>query len=119
MIIYKSLLKYGYYSFRLEILEYCLKENVRNREQYYLDLMKSEYNVLVKAGSSLAFIHLEESLLKLRTHLKELNNKKGNIVVVIDTYTNLSLTYDSLRKAALALNANLKSLIYSNKVKTL
>jgi hypothetical protein len=45
MIIYKSLLKYSYSKFKLEILEFFEKENVINKEQYYIDLFKPEYSV--------------------------------------------------------------------------
>jgi hypothetical protein len=43
-IISHSLLKYGYASFSVEILEYCDRSEVLSREQYYLDLLKPEYN---------------------------------------------------------------------------
>lgn len=51
--IHKALLKYGYAGFRLEILEYCYIEDLIEREQYYIDLLKPEYNMLKIAGSSL------------------------------------------------------------------
>lgn len=47
--IFSSLLKNGYYSFSLEILEYCEKDQTFFREQYYLDLLNSEYNILKTA----------------------------------------------------------------------
>jgi group I intron endonuclease len=52
MVIHRTLLKYGYSAFSLYILEYCNKEDLISREQYYLDLYKPEYNVLKIAGSS-------------------------------------------------------------------
>ena len=76
MTINKALLKYGYSAtvvgppwngggpqpnFKLEILEYCDSENVIEREQYYLDLLKPEYNILQLAGSSLGYKHTPES----------------------------------------------------------
>jgi len=51
-IIDKALLKYGYSNFSFEILEYCSRENVLVREQYYLDLLKPIYNIVEKAGST-------------------------------------------------------------------
>lgn len=36
--ICSALLKYGYYNFTLEILEYCEPSKCIGREQYYLDL---------------------------------------------------------------------------------
>lgn len=57
--IHNALLKHGYSNFSLEILEFCNVEDIILREQYYLDLLKPEYNVLEKAGSSFGFKHSE------------------------------------------------------------
>lgn len=62
MLIYKALIKYGFENFNLEIIEYCDRKNLLLREQYYLDLIKPEYNVLKIAGSSLGFKHNEKTL---------------------------------------------------------
>jgi len=59
--IYRALLKYGYSNFSLEILEYCDPNNTLAREQHYIDLLKPEYNILQKAGSSLGFKHTKET----------------------------------------------------------
>lgn len=48
--IYKALLHYGYKAFDLEILEYCDKLYIIEREQYYIDLLKPEYNIQSIAG---------------------------------------------------------------------
>lgn len=61
MVINRALLKYGYANFSLEILEYCEPSKCTEREQYYLDLLKPEYNVLPIAGSCLGYKHSEES----------------------------------------------------------
>ena len=45
MTIYKAILKYGHTNFKLEILEYCDSNVVLLREQYYIDLLKPEYNI--------------------------------------------------------------------------
>jgi group I intron endonuclease len=55
MVINRALLKHGYSNFTLEILEYCEPSNVIAREQFYLDLLCPEYNILQTAGSSLGF----------------------------------------------------------------
>jgi group I intron endonuclease len=78
-MIYRSILKHGYSSFSLEILEYCDRDIAVSREQHYLDLLKPEYNILKKAGSSLGFKHSPETIAKLWTpefkarHLERLN----------------------------------------------
>ena len=65
-LIHKALLKYGYSTFKLEILEYCDRENAIKREQYYIDTFKPEYNILKVAGSALGFKHSAETIEKLR-----------------------------------------------------
>jgi group I intron endonuclease len=57
MVINKAILKYGYSNFKLEILEYCDKSVCIEKEQYYIDLLKPEYNTLKTAGSTLGFEH--------------------------------------------------------------
>ena len=66
MSINKALLKYGYSNFQLEILEYCESSDVIQREQYYIDLLGPEYNILKTAGSSFGYKHTAETLAKLR-----------------------------------------------------
>lgn len=61
MSIHKALLKYGYSNFKLEILEYCDKDIVLTREQYYLGFIKPEYNILSIAGSTLGYRFSEEA----------------------------------------------------------
>jgi group I intron endonuclease len=63
--IARALVKYGYSNFRLEILEYCTPEAAVEREQYYLDLLKPEYNTLLRARSSFGYKHTDESLAKM------------------------------------------------------
>ena len=88
--ICNSLLKHGHHSFSLEILEYCAEYKAtrtpplapsflwplacspaagrakgEGSEQYFLDLLKPEYNILSKAGSSLGHIHSEETKAKM------------------------------------------------------
>lgn len=62
----RALLKYGFSNFTLEILEYSDKDNVLKREQYYMDLVKPQYNIVEIAGSTLGYKHTPESLAKMR-----------------------------------------------------
>lgn len=57
MAINKAILKYGLGNFSLEILEYCDKRSLIKREQFYLDNLKPEYNLLKVAGSNLGNKH--------------------------------------------------------------
>jgi group I intron endonuclease len=52
-IIYSAILKYGYTNFILDILEYCERDILIEKEQYYLDTLKPEYNILKIANSRL------------------------------------------------------------------
>jgi group I intron endonuclease len=74
MPICRALLLYGYSNFSLEILEYCEPSDVISREQYYLDLLKPECNILKTAGSSLGFKQSEETKTKMSAGFA---NKKG------------------------------------------
>ena len=64
MLICLTLLKYGDKNVSLDILEYCSKQDTIKREQFYLNKIKPEYNILKLAGSSFGYTHTEESLLK-------------------------------------------------------
>lgn len=81
MHIYKAILKYGHSKFTLEILEYCDANCTIEREQYYIDTLKSRYNILKVAGSPLGYKHTQEALEKLRllgtgrTHSQEAKDK--------------------------------------------
>jgi len=131
-LIYNSILKNGYSNFTLEILEYCTADNCINKEQYFIDLLKPEYNLLPKAGSSLGYKHTEESLAKMaasrlgKIHSYETRAKIGEAVMgknhpmfgkpraigagkssqtvlVIDLVKNTETTYISFSEAAAAL----------------
>lgn len=82
MLISKALIKYGYSNFTLEILEYCDRKDVLVREQYYLDLCKPEYNILMVAGSNLGYIHSENTLAKMRE--KRLNWTEEQKAKILD-----------------------------------
>jgi hypothetical protein len=62
----RALLKYGFSNFSLEILEYCNLDNLLEREQYYLDNLKPDYNIVETAGSTLGYKHTEDSIKKMR-----------------------------------------------------
>src|ERR1700712_1256897 len=60
-IIYDALLKHGCDNFTLEILEYCKIDILIEREQYYINHFKSEYNILKAANSRLGLKHSSET----------------------------------------------------------
>ena len=113
--ISRALVKYGYSSFSLDILEYCDKIVVLIREQYYIDLLNPEYNILTKAGSPKGYKHTPESKAKMRgprihsaehlSKIREHNIKtKGKKVVFTNLETQEILTFISMRDAALKMN---------------
>jgi group I intron endonuclease len=102
-------------------------------EQYYIDFLKPEYNILKIAGSSLGYTHTEETLAKFKArsltpeqkannleHLKihnssteqreksrerllEYNKSKGQVVEVLDTISNETTLYSTILQAAEAI----------------
>lgn len=126
-IIYRSLIKYGYSNFLLEILEYCEPSTAISKEQHYLDLLKPAYNILKVAASSLGLKHSPETKAKISRRLrgrtltaehvakiwtlerkvkrlewlKTLNARKTQlqVVVVLDTLTNETTIYNSISEA--------------------
>ncbi len=77
--IHNALLKYGYSNFTLDILEYCEGVDPIIREQYYLDLLKPEYNILEQAGSLLGFKHSEETLKYFKDNRKVSEETRKNL----------------------------------------
>lgn len=65
MAINNAIEKYGLEKFSLDILEYCNKEDTIKREQYYIDKLKPEYNLLKIAGSMFGHKHSSASKLKM------------------------------------------------------
>lgn len=140
MPICRALLKYGYSNFKLEILEYCEPSNCLEREQYYLDSLKPEYNILKIAGSCLGHRwklsktrlgrkQTEETKQKIReaglgntirlgsTHTEEskkrMSEAKKTIKVsieVLDLETGIKTVYPSITEAARALDITINSI---------
>jgi len=65
--IHSALLKYGYSNFKLEIVEYCQREEAVSREQYFFDTLKPEYNIFKIAGSSFGFKHSPKTIARMKT----------------------------------------------------
>ena len=101
MLINKAILKYGRGNFSLEIMEYCSNKDIIKREQYYLDLLKPEYNILKIAGSSYGYKHSEASLIKLRARVitKETLDKMKTRIHLDDTKIKISKTLGICVKA--------------------
>jgi hypothetical protein len=119
-LIYRALLKYGYSNFSLEILEYCEEKDLLAREQYYLDTLKPEYNLLKIAGSWAGYKHSDETLAKMKGRVKSIELRARmviaqpnvNAVKITDLKTGITTNYDSLRQAAISVNMHHATLRY-------
>jgi hypothetical protein len=123
-IVYRALLKHGYYNFSLDILEYCEPNIVIKREQYYIDALNPEYNILKVAGSRLGSKHSKEAKAKMSINyvslspLRKINHllATGHITTIINKKDNSVKLYDSIRSAARDINISHNSLLrYINK----
>ena len=116
-LINSSLLKYGYSNFTLQILEYCDTCEAVSREQYYLDFLKPEYNILFTAGSWLGSKHSEEAKAKMSAVKKGNQNATGGkgrkraegagspsvVIEVFDQETGMKTIYPSMSGVGKAL----------------
>lgn len=64
-----AILKYGHNNFILAIIEYCSKDTLLDQEQYYLDLLRPDYNILKFAYSMLGFKHSPENIAKFKAKI--------------------------------------------------
>jgi group I intron endonuclease len=129
-IISNSLLKYGYNKFSLDILEYCEASVLIKREQYYLDTLKCEYNILKIANSRLGSKHSLKTLLKFKERrlspealinlklakagktptspLRRINHllATGHVTTVVNKENNSIKIYDSIRAVSRDIGIN-------------
>jgi group I intron endonuclease len=114
MVICAALLKYGYSKPGLEILEFCKKENTITRENYYLKLLKPEYNIVQVAGLPPRVEFTPEIRNKISNSLKEyykdpqalINHslvQEGHKIIVTDLTLNIKTSYHAINSAARAL----------------
>lgn len=129
----RALLKYGFSSFTLEILEYCNIKTLLKREQHYMDLVKPKYNIVGLAGSSLGYKHKADTLEKMRNFIlsAEAKNLKATNVIKYATAANMipvfvenvrtgeKKEYMSIRAAALDIGVPNPSLCYCLRKNTL
>jgi len=119
--IYGAILKYGYSNFSLDILEYCEPGLLISREQYYMDLIKPEYNILSVAGNRLGYKHSDETKFKMKykasislpSPSRKINHllATGHITTIVNKKNNSIKLYDSIRAAARGLNTSHNSLL--------
>lgn len=66
MLITKALKKYGMANFKLFIIEHTNTGNLIEREQYWIDILKAEYNTNPVAGNTTGYIHTLDTRLKIK-----------------------------------------------------
>jgi hypothetical protein len=126
MNINRAFLKYGYSNFSLEIMEYCEPEKCREREGYYFNKFKPEYNIAKEPGAPMyGRKHLDSTKKKMRDAHRDSQNsgrfKKGQkkiegsgmpcqAIKVFDNKTNQTTVYESISEAAIALNINFQAI---------
>ena len=107
--IYNAILKDGHSNFSLTILEYCSSEQCIEREDFYLSSLKHEYNILLKAGSSLGIKLSDKTKQKISEVKKGQPKSKGSgkasqAIEVTDVTNNTTTSYNSISEATRALN---------------
>lgn len=83
--------KHGVDNFQFSILEYCEREVLIEREQYYLDKLKPEYNHSPTAGNNFGFKLTEETKLLLSKIFKGRPNPKNSYSRSDETKLKLSI----------------------------
>jgi len=126
----RALLKYGYSNFEFKVLEMFeppykgeeakgpkaeIRMQLLAREQYFLDKIKPEYNINIKAGSNLGRSYSEEVRKKMSlAKLGKVGNKKG---AILSTETRALIREKSgMNKSVVMLNENEQVLGYFNSI---
>nr|YP_009254056.1 hypothetical protein [Hypomyces aurantius]ANC62741.1 hypothetical protein [Hypomyces aurantius] len=119
MPIYMSLLKHGYQSFSLTILEFCNIDSLVSREKHFFDVYSPEYNILKTPGSpnrGKGWTHSEATIEKIRLTVNKrmespevlakmsTDQSSGVKVEVTDVETQTSTMYHAIKAAARALS---------------
>lgn len=114
--IYSALIKYGYSNFKLDILEHTSPNKSIEREQYYMDLLSPEYNLLKIAGSGLGYKHSDSSKLMMSENRKgEKHPMYGKVSALIGrTHSEETKTKDN--KIGVKLSEETKAKIRAKKI---
>lgn len=102
-IIYNAILKHTYVNFSLDILEYCEIGVLIEREQYYLDHLKPEYNILKVANSRLGSKQSEATKIKI-----SIGNKGKHMGTNKGFYGKMH-SYDTRKKIGISLRSIIRT----------
>ena len=124
MIICKALLKYDYKPFSLMIVEYFSISELQGREQFWINTLNPNYNVLKYAFNSLGYKHTPESLKLmsqsaiLRVHAESTKERiSKSIIKEKNPFFGKTHTAETLAK--IALSKSLGSVYLYNEYKEL
>jgi len=130
--IVKAISKYGIKNFSLVILEYSNSKNLILCEQKWIDLLKPEYNLSLIARNIKGYKHFIKGKNKIQETKEIINdydkwnnyfiyhkNKKSLVskikVEITDVETKITTVYVSIRKAAEAINSDIKTILRREK----
>jgi len=82
----------------LEILEYCRADELIEREQYYLDRLAPEYNILKYAYSLLGYKHTPENIAKFK--LKKVSQELKDLLSSV--HSGKEVSQETRKKLSLA-----------------
>lgn len=78
ILLQNAINKYNLQDFIFIVFEYCEPEELLSREQFYMNTLEPEFNILKVAGSSLGFIHKKESKTKMSFAQKSIDRSGDN-----------------------------------------
>lgn len=113
ILLQNAINKYNLHNFIFIVFEYCEPGDLISREQFFLNTFLPEYNILKVAGSSLGFIHTEESKAKMSFAQKSIdrsgeNNPRG---MLDKPHSEKTKTLISLRMSGRIVSKETKALI--------
>jgi hypothetical protein len=79
--INKALIEYRYHKFSLSILEYCDKSDLDTREQFYIDKLNPQYNILKITGNSLKSKHSKIPKARINQSLNTVSVKEKSALL--------------------------------------
>lgn len=95
--------KYGREAFEFEVLETIsidddIKEKLLKREQFWIDNLKPEYNILLVAGSNLGYHHTNETKQKISASTVGVKKSEEHAKHIKEGQTGKSLTEEHKQK---------------------
>lgn len=112
--------KYGNDSLEFEIIEFIdinddIKETLLEREQFWIDTVNPEYNILPVAGSNLGFKHSEETKLKISNSTKGVKKSELHAKHIRESQRGKQLTEEHKKKLSEAAKRR-KSMSHHTKI---